>query len=340
MKLSEIAKALNERYHGKDVDIERIGNLETDFNNQILYVADHKLIEKAKDRKSAALIVPRGVVPGDIPFIEVDDPKLAFIRILELFNPDTVTHGIDENARIDNKAIIGKNVSIMAGAVIMAGAEIGNNCVIYPNCVIEKDVVIGNSNILYSGVIIRERCIIGENCIIHSGAVIGADGFGFYDAGQDKIKIPQIGIVKIGNHVEIGANCTIDRATIDATEIGDYTKLDNLVHIAHNVKIGEKCIFAAQAGVSGSVTIGDRVIILGQVGLVDHISIADDTIIMPQSGIANDIRKADIVFGTPARPVREHHKINAALKYLPQLLKRVRKLEEKLEHSKEKDSGK
>ena len=337
MRLSEIAKRLSEGYYGKDVDIERIGNLETDFDNQILYIEDKKYIEKAKARNPAALIVPRGVVPGDIPFIEVDNPKLAFIRLLELFNPVAVAPGIDENALIDNKAIIGQNASIMAGAVIMSGAEIGNNCMIYPNCVIETDVSIGHNTILYSGVIIRERCIIGENCIIHSGVVIGADGFGFHDEGQDKMKIPQIGIVKIGNHVEIGANCTIDRATIDATEIGDHTKFDNLVHIAHNVKIGEKCIFAAQAGISGSVTIGNRVIILGQVGLVDHISIADDTIIMPQSGVANDMKKPNIVFGTPARPIKEHHKINAALKYLPDLLKRVRKLEEKLATSKEKD---
>jgi UDP-3-O-[3-hydroxymyristoyl] glucosamine N-acyltransferase len=231
---------------------------------------------------------------------------------------------------IDGNAMIGKNTAIMAGAVILAGASIGDNCIIYPNCVIERDTVIGSNTKLYSGVVIREKCIIGSDCIIHPGVVIGADGFNFFDNNSEKIKMPHIGIVKIGDRVEIGANSTIDRAVVDATEIGNGTKLDNLVHVAHNVKIGKKCIIAAQAGISGSSVIGDNVMILGQAGIIDHVTIADNSIILPQSGISGDLKTADIMFGTPARPRKEHHKINAALKYLPELLKRVRSLEAKI----------
>lgn len=336
MKLSEIANILNARFHGTDVEIDRVGSLETDYDNQILYVENGKNLDKVTAKKPAALIVAKGNYSGEIPFIEVDDPKLAFIILLKVFNPFENKPGIDPGAFADDTAELGENTVVMAGAVIMKGAFIGPGCVIYPNCVIEKDVVIGDRTILYPGVVVREGCIIGSDCVVHSGAVIGSDGFGFYQKNGDIIKIPQVGIVEIGNFVEIGANCTIDRATVYKTQIGDHTKLDNLVHIAHNVKIGEKCFIAAQAGISGSVVIGDRVIILGQVGIADHISIPDDTILMPQSGIPNDIRTSGAYFGTPARPVKEHHRINAALKYLPELLKRIKRLESRFDNGDDK----
>lgn len=337
MKLSRIAELLNEVYHGEDVDIDIVGSLDSDFKNAILYIENIKYLEKVKLKNPAALVIPRGLQTSGIPYIEVDDPKYTFIKLLELFNSSQVERLIDTNANISKKASIGSNAAIMAGSVIMDSAVIGANCIIYPNCVIEKNCIIGESTILYSGVVIREGCIIGNNCIIHSGAVIGSDGFGFYEKNGKIIKIPQIGIVKIGNQVEIGANCTIDRATVDKTEIGNDTKLDNLVHIAHNVKIGEKCYIAAQAGISGSVIIGNHVMILGQAGISDHVSIADNTIVMPKTGIPNDVKKAEILFGTIARPIKEHHRIHASLKYLPDLLKRVKILEDGM-NKKEKDT--
>jgi UDP-3-O-[3-hydroxymyristoyl] glucosamine N-acyltransferase len=333
MKLSKIALLLNEQFHGEDVEIERVGSLETDFINGILYVENKKYLEKAMAKRPGALVIPKGLDSGGIPYIEVDDPKLVFIRLLEIFNPAGNKHGkayIDKYALISEKSNVDINATVMPGAVVMEGVRIGAGSVIYPNSVLERDCIVGNGTILYSGVIIRERCVIGNNCIIHSGAVIGSDGYGFYEKEGKIIKIPQIGIVKIGDRVEIGANCAIDRATVDKTEIGNDTKLDNMVHIAHNVKVGERCLIAAQAGISGSVNIGNHVIILGQAGIADHVSIADDTIIMAQSGIPSDVKKAEILFGTIARPLKEHHRIHAALKYLPDLLKRVKALENKL----------
>jgi UDP-3-O-[3-hydroxymyristoyl] glucosamine N-acyltransferase len=333
MKLSKIALLLNEQFHGEDVEIERVGSLETDFINEILYVESGKYLEKAKAKKPGALVISRGLNAGDIPYIEADDPKLIFIRLLEIFNPAGNKTGkafIDKDARISEKSSVDFTATVMPGAVVMEGVRIGAGSTVFPNCVLERDCAVGTGTVLYSGVIIRERCVVGNDCIIHSGAVIGADGYGFYEKEGKIIKIPQIGIVKIGDRVEIGANCTIDRATVDKTEIGNDTKLDNMVHIAHNVKIGERCLIAAQAGISGSVTIGNHVIILGQAGIVDHVSIADNTIIMAKSGIHNDVKKAEVLFGTIARPVKEHHRIHAALKYLPDLIKRVKVLESKL----------
>jgi UDP-3-O-[3-hydroxymyristoyl] glucosamine N-acyltransferase len=335
MKLSRIAFLLGKQHHGGDVNIERIGSLEASSENAIFYVESGKYLEKARSKNPCALVIPKGLDAGNIPYIEVEEPKLAFIKLLEIFNPAVIRPDktyIDENAIISNKAQFDSDVTIMAGAVIMDGARIKTGVVIYPNCVLENNSVIGKGTTLYSGVIIRERCVVGNDCIIHPGTVIGADGYGFYEKEGKIFKIPQIGIVKIGDRVEIGANCTIDRATVDKTEIGNDTKLDNMVHIAHNVKIGERCLIAAQAGISGSVIIGNHVIILGQAGIADHVSIADNTIIMAQSGIPNDVKKAEVLFGTIARPVKEHHRIHAALKYLPDLLKRVKILESKIEN--------
>ncbi|MCU0822378.1 MAG: UDP-3-O-(3-hydroxymyristoyl)glucosamine N-acyltransferase [Spirochaetes bacterium] len=330
MKLSEIAKILNGTMLGNDVEIENVGSLDEKFENAVLYVEKKKFLDRALSLNPAALVVSRGLKTGDVPRIEVDDPKFAFIKLLDLFTPEGEdSRGISRESYVADGAVIGKGAVVMPGTVIMNGVRIGEGSVIYPGCVLERNSSVGVKSVLYSGVIVRERCVIGDECIIHSGAVLGSDGFGYYEKDGRVIKIPQIGTVRVGNRVEIGANSSIDRGTVGATEIGDDTKLDNLVHIAHNVKIGKSCYIAALAGISGSVTVGNHVAIMGQVGVSDHISIADGTVILGQSAIPGDIEKADIYIGTPIRQVREHHRINAALKYLPELLKRVRTLEEK-----------
>ncbi len=332
MRLSKIAEMVNGKLHGEDLDIKKVGSLDSREEDAIIYVEDEKKMITSISMKPAALIVPDGLKPENIPFIEVDDPKLAFIQVLEIFAPRIVRKvEVHEGAYVNPDAQLGDNVSIMPGAVVLEGAHIDDNSMIYPNCVIEEGAKVGKNTILYSGVILRERCIVGDDCIVHSGCVIGADGYGFFEKEGEIIKIPQIGNVVIGDRVEIGSNCCIDRATVGSTEVGNDTKLDNMVHIAHNVNIGEKCYIIAQTGISGSVDIGDRVTIAGQVGIVDHVSIAAGTIIMAQSGIHNNIKKPDILFGTPARPVKEHHRIHASLKFLPDLLKRVKKIEGVLE---------
>ncbi|HPI23489.1 MAG TPA: UDP-3-O-(3-hydroxymyristoyl)glucosamine N-acyltransferase [Spirochaetota bacterium] len=337
MKLSAIAETLHGTLHGSDVEIDRVGALDVECAGAIMYIEGKKALAGVLAKKPAAVVIPRNFAADAIecPYIEVDDPKLAFIALLGIFGPKPKrSAGVQPGAHVDPAAAIGANATVMAGAAVMAGARVGDGSVIYPNCVVETDASIGANTVLYSGVVVRERCVIGADCILHSGVVIGADGYGFYEKDGKIIKIPQIGNVVIGDRVEIGANTCIDRATVGSTTVGNDTKFDNLVHIAHNCVIGERCYIVAQVGMSGTVTVGDKVIIAGQVGLADHISIASGAVIMGQSGIYNDVKKAEILFGTPARPVREQHRITSALGFLPELLKRVKKIEQDIEEMK------
>jgi len=220
---------------------------------------------------------------------------------------------------------------VMPGAVILDGAQIGADCVIHPNAVIEQNVIIGARTIIHPNVVIKYNCVLGTDCIIHSCTVIGADGFGFYDKDGVRYKIPQIGNVVIGNFVETGASVTIDRAAIESTLIGDYTKFDDQVHIGHNCQVGKYVYIAGNTVLAGSVILEDNVIMGGQSALPSRIRIAKGTIIMGFTGVNQDTEPGGIYFGIPARPVREMHKINGSLEYLPELLKRVRAIEEKLE---------
>lgn len=316
-------------HHGNDVDVERVGSLDACYEKSIIYIEKKKYLDIALSRKPAAIVIPYGLACDDIPCVEVEDPKLAFISLLKIFAPrGTEYSGLHSAAIISEKASIGDNVAIMQGAVVMEGVRIDDGSIIYPNCVIERDVEIGAGTVIFSGSVIKERCIIGNGCIIHSGVVIGTDGFGYYEKHGQIIKIPHIGIVKIGDRVEIGANTCVDRATVDVTEIGNDTKIDNMVYIAHNCRIGERCYIAAMSALAGSVNVGNHVVILGQVGIADHLTVGDDSIIVSQSGIAANVGKGEALMGSPARPLKEHHRIYAALGHLPGLLKRVKRIED------------
>ena len=212
----------------------------------------------------------------------------------------------------------------------MEGAFVGPRCVVYPGAVIEPHARVGDDTVLHPGVVLGHHCSIGKRGIIHGGSVIGADGFGFFDAPGGRHKIPQIGSVEIGDDVEIGANCTIDRATIELTRIGEQTKLDDQVHIGHNCQIGRFVYVAGHTGVAGSVVIEDGVMISGMVCITDHVRLARGSIIMGASGVVRDTDPGEAYFGTPARPARQMHRINVALGRLPELLARVRELESKL----------
>jgi UDP-3-O-[3-hydroxymyristoyl] glucosamine N-acyltransferase len=337
MKLSVIANALQGTLHGNDIEVTRIGALDIECEGSIMYLEGRKNLAAVIAKKPAAMVIPNKLDAANIacPYITVDDAKFAFILLLKLFTPKTTgASGIPAAALVSASAKRGANVMVMPGAVLMDGVTVGDGSVIYPGCVIECDAAIGANTVLYPNVVVRERCVVGDDCILHAGVVIGADGYGFYEKDGAVLKIPQIGNVVIGDRVEIGANTCIDRATVGSTTIGNDTKFDNLVHIAHNCRIGEKCYIVAQVGMSGTVTVGDRVVIAGQVGIADHVSIAAGTVVMGQSGVYNDIKKAEILFGTPVRPVREQHRITGALAYLPELLKRVKKIEQDIEEMK------
>jgi UDP-3-O-[3-hydroxymyristoyl] glucosamine N-acyltransferase len=208
--------------------------------------------------------------------------------------------------------------------------EIGNNTVLYPGCVILEGVRIGRDSILYPNVTVREGCQIGDRVIIHNGTVIGSDGFGFAPSGDSYVKFPQLGIVQIGDDVEIGSNCTIDRATMGATVIKQGCKIDNLVQIAHNVVIEENTVIAAQSGISGSTKIGKNVTIAGQVGIVGHIKIGDRAVLAAKSGVSKDVPAKEVWFGYPAHPLMRQKKIEACVHNLPELVKRIHALEKQI----------
>ena len=259
-------------------------------------------------------------------FIICDNVDLAFARVLEFFAPEPVVYapGIHPAAVVDPTAKIGKDVHIGACAVIERGAEIGDNSVILPGAYIGVDAKIGRNCYIAPNAVVMFRCVLGDKVIVHSGVVIGADGFGFIPGPQGLVKVPQTGIVEIGNDVEIGANTTIDRARFGKTRIKDNVKIDNQVMVAHNVEVGESSILVAQCGIAGSAQIGRGVILAAKVGINGHITIGDGVQVAGTSGVHKSLPPGAIVVGTPAESQREF----MARLMLP---KKMEKLQAKIE---------
>lgn len=252
-------------------------------------------------------------------FIKVKNADLAMSQVLELFAPPTPLFHIDihPTATIDDTATICNGARIGAGCYIGPKVIIGDNATIYPNVTILDECTIGKNTVIWSGTVIRERCHIGNDCIIHPNATIGADGFGFRpDPQRGLVKIPQIGNVIIGNNVEIGANSCIDRGKFSSTVLGDGCKIDNLVQIGHNSKLGMFCIMAGNSGLAGSVTLGNGVIIGGSASIKDHTTIGDGAIVGAGSGVTGDIPAGKTMLGYPAVEARDALKQWAILKRL------------------------
>jgi len=282
---------------------------------------------------SAILVKPDyKKVREDIAYIEVKDPNKAFFKIVnQFFSPDSKLEGIDATAYVHPSAKLGNNASLGKNVVISSGCIIGNNVKIFHNTVLHDDVKIGNDSLIFSNVSIREKCILGERVIIHQGTVIGSDGFG-YDIDEKGVfhKIYQIGIVRIEDDVELGANVCIDRASTGATVIKKGVKIDNLVHVAHNVTIDENTAIAAQVGISGSTKIGKNCLIAGQVGIVGHIEIADKVTLIAQSGVSKGIPKSGTYFGSPAKEMGTALRLEGHIRSLPQYAAKIQQLENQI----------
>jgi UDP-3-O-[3-hydroxymyristoyl] glucosamine N-acyltransferase len=259
------------------------------------------------------------------------NPQLAFARALSVLCPaGQPAPGIDPRASVDTASEIGRDVHVGPFAIIEAGAYVGDGAVIHGGVYIGEGASIGAASILYPGVAVRERCTVGRRVIIHCNAVIGADGFGYAHDGADYVKIPQIGTVRVEDDVEIGASTTIDRAALGETIIGRGTKIDNLVQIAHNVKIGEGGAIAAQAGVAGSATIGRQVQLGGQAGVAGHITIGDGLVAAARTGLHGNTAGGQIVSGFPSMPIKDWRKSQVMLMRLPELREKVRELEARI----------
>lgn len=253
--------------------------------------------------------------------LAVTNPQSAFVEAVELFyEAEAVSVGVDPTARIDPTATIGHGVSIGAFCCVGPGAQIASGAILHNSVTISRDVSIGARTTLYSGVVIREGCIVGNDCIIHNNTVIGADGFGYIpDPVMGIRKVPQVGIVVISDHVEIGANTSIDRATVGTTSIGSHTKIDNQVQIGHNVSIGRHCLICAQVGIAGSAVLGDGVVLGGGTGVADHVQVTSQVRVGGHAGVTSDILEPGDYLGMPATKAGLYRRQQATLKRLARL---------------------
>lgn len=275
---------------------------------------------------------PSRPLPTTLTLVKVEDAYSCFAKLLEFYDQmNKKQPKIESPSFIAESATIGNDLYLGAFGYIGEGAKIGNNVVIYPHVYIGENVIIGDNCILHPGATIYNECILGNFCIIHAGTIIGADGFGFAPNEQGEYKkIPQIGNVVIEDNVEIGSNCTIDRATMGSTIIRKGVKLDNLVQIAHNVEIGMNTVMAAQVGVAGSAKIGNNVMVGGQAGISGHLHIADGTKIVAQSGIPSTVKKADTLMGSPGIPLEDFKKSYFGFRKLPFILNKIQELDKKI----------
>ncbi|HVX67034.1 MAG TPA: UDP-3-O-(3-hydroxymyristoyl)glucosamine N-acyltransferase [Bryobacteraceae bacterium] len=334
--MRELAEWLAATFEG-DGEIELAGAapLETAGTSDLSFVGNRKAVEEARNSSAGCLIVPLGFEnPGGRTAIRVAEPRAAFARALVRLHPQPpVEPGIHPSAVIGEGAEIGDGVSIGPQACVGEGAAIGPRCRIGAGCAIGRRVVLGEDCILYANVTLYDDVDVGARAILHSGCVIGADGFGFVMADDHYEKFPQIGRVVIESDVEIGANSCVDRAALGVTWIGQGTKLDNQVHVAHNCRIGRHVVVAAQTGFSGGVVVGDYAVIGGKVGIGDKARIESRAVLGSGCGVLTSkvVHAGQVVWGTPARPLKEHLEQLAALGRLPALRREMAEIRRRLE---------
>jgi len=321
MTLAEIAVFLGGTVVGADnTVIKNIRSIEEANEGDITFIANKKYLKKLKLTKASAVLVPPQTAAEGMNLIVVADPYVALGKLLTLFYPlEHGGNGVSPDAYIEEGAIVSPAALAFPRVFIGKGATIAKGVVLYPGVFIGRNSFIGEDSIIYSNVVIYHSCIIGKRVILHSGVVIGADGFGFASPGKSNIKIPQIGFVQIDDDVEIGANTTVDRATLGKTWIHRNVKIDNLVQIAHNVVIGENSVITAQVGISGSTKLGKGVMVGGQTGMVGHIDIGDNVMIAAGAKIHKDIKSGEIVGGAPQMPYKEWLQVEACRAKLPEM---------------------
>jgi len=323
-----------------DVSVNNISKIEEGLPGTLTFLANPKYSPFIYTTKASIVLVNKDFIaeqPIEATLIRVENSYQCLAKLLTLVSESkTRKTGIRSMACIHSTAVLGENIYVGDFACIGEKSQIGNDTLIYPHVFIGDGVKVGSNCILYPGVKIYDDCILGNNCILQAGAIIGGDGFGFVPQGSgDYQKIPQIGNVIIEDNVEIGANTTVDRATMGSTIVHRGVKLDNMIQVAHNVEIGENTVMAAQCGIAGSTKIGKNCMIGGQVGFAGHIHIADGMQIAAQSGIANNLTDNSTPYmGSPVIPVKQFARANVIYKKLPEISIEVSRLRKEIEELK------
>ena len=330
--LGELAAILGGEVVGdKNIKISGVMGIAEAKEGDITFISNPKYIKYFETTKASAVIVSKDFQGSSKPMIKVEEPYLAFAKVLSFMTAsERVYFGVSEDAWVDPEAKVADEVAVYPLVYIGKGAVLKSRAVLYPGVFLGDGAEVGEESVLYPNVTVMNRCIVGNRVTIHSGTVIGSDGFGFAQDGTKHVKIPQVGIVKIEDDVEIGSNCSIDRAAMGVTLIRRGVIMDNLVQIGHNVEVGEDSIVIAQVGISGSTHIGKNVILAGQAGLVGHIKIGDGVFVTPKTGVSNDIAEG-VVSGYPHMEHRKWLKVMSLVSKLPEMRKELKRLEKKIE---------
>lgn len=333
--VGEIAELIGGAVIGDStIRIRGVNGIRQAQEGDLTFVANGRYLPYLAMTRASAVLVSSDMAVGscDKPLIRVKDPDAAFVRIAGLFAPDESHHprGIHPTAAIAADTRLGRDVAVGAHACIGHGSVVGDGVIIHAGVCIGDGCSIGDQTIIYANASIRERVTIGARCIIHCGAVIGSDGFGFVQVDGIHEKVPQLGTVTIGDDVEIGANSAVDRARIGETVIGRGTKIDNLVQIGHNVRIGEHCIVSGNVGIAGSAIIGNHVVIAGCASISGHLEIGDGVTIGALSGVTKSIKPGQVVSGFPATDHNREKRMRASLRALPEALREIRELRQRV----------
>ncbi|MBI3463116.1 MAG: UDP-3-O-(3-hydroxymyristoyl)glucosamine N-acyltransferase [Planctomycetes bacterium] len=332
--VAELAQLVGGRVVGDaSVTVHAAKPLEEAGPGEITFVENAKWAGRLAQSKAAAAIVDPSIPPNGMPLIVVDDPLCAFVAAIgHLVDAEPRrTIGVHPHAWVSPKARIGRDVNVFPGAFVDDDVQIGDRCEIHSGACVGRHCRLGDDVVLHPNVVLYPRTEVGNRTIIHAGAVIGADGFGYRHRGGRHVKVPQLGAVKIGDDVEIGANTTIDRGTFGTTVIGDGTKIDNLVQVAHNCRIGRHNLLVAQTGIAGSCTTGDYVVTAGQAGIRDHVNIGSGARIGAKAGVIGDVPAGTQVIGSPATPEWEHKRLVMTLARLPEMRRQLREMQKQLD---------
>jgi UDP-3-O-[3-hydroxymyristoyl] glucosamine N-acyltransferase len=331
--LRELAELVQGQVRGDgEVPIRAARPLDDAGPGDITFLEDGKQAGRLHACRASAVVVSPAVTANGLPVLQVADPLGAFVIIARHLHgrPEPARHGLDPRAALHPTAQLGESCSLLPFAVIGEGSVLGARCQVYSGAVVGRHCRLGDDVVLYPNAVLYDGTILGNRVIIHAGAIIGADGFGYRLQGGRHVKVPQLGHVEIADDVEVGAGSTIDRGTFQATRIGAGTKIDNLVQVGHNCRLGRHNLLVSQAGIGGSSTTGDYVVIAGQAGLVDHIHVGDGAVIGAQAGVTKDVPAGQVWLGAPAMPERETKRIVMTLEKLPEMRRDLRKVKEQL----------